>query len=109
MGTRDPAEFLKPSDREALQRACRALGVPLDAWRRIRLLRGVYETLAVQAEADRVQDELDCGRGTAVEEAACRVGVNEDTHRTRLKRALRDSLRVPRRKGQNEPGADAAA
>lgn len=95
--SRDPVEFLRPEDRCALLRTCEVVGIPWWTWRRIGWLREHFELLAVEAEADRVRVEWEktgqrAGRMKALAEAASRVGIVHETHRTRLARALRCSL-----------------
>lgn len=82
---------LTPSDRTRLQSTCDRVGIPWQTWRRVSWLRIEFETLAVEAEADRIQLHDGGGRGDALANAAERIGVDYGAHRQRIQRARRDA------------------
>lgn len=88
----DPLEALRPRDRLWLVELCRTLKVRPETWDRIPMVAAVVEVLAVEAEADRLQEATGCGRLPALEEATEALGLPLQTHRTRVNQARAYSL-----------------
>lgn len=84
----DPASFLSLPGRLLLYWTCQVLGIPARAWNRVPWLKILVEILAVEHEADRLQEERECGRQAALTDACSHIGVAFPTHRSRCARAV---------------------
>ena len=86
-------DSLESVDLAALRRCCDMLGVAFHLWRRVSWLRVHFETVAIEAVADRIQEQRPgSSRGEAHREACADLGVPLGTHHQRRQRARRDAV-----------------
>jgi hypothetical protein len=85
-------EVLAPTERALLTRLLSAASIPLDApWVDVDWIRIPFEVLAVDRLALTLQRERGLAATRAIEEACWQLGICVDTHRSRVRRARRNS------------------
>ena len=92
-------DALLPEEVIALRMAAEALGVAPERWTRVPALALVWGTVAVVRIAARLREGSGLGAGRALAVAAGRVGLPEETIRSRLSDFLDQSLETKKKGG----------